>query len=168
MLAGQVLQKGCETYAANVFPKSFNAEAAQDEPKLQRAEATSETQMPVTIVNDHSYRKAISIRAQDQYFDIPASLWWVLRKGGVMSRASVSNFRSRTHKVEQSKVTRPHYIDFKSKMSVGKWFERNLMYLVEIGAERCGEGVDLFQEQHFTEFGARQSNSCPSSVDMHP
>lgn len=44
------------TYVAEMVSKAFYAEAPEHKPYLQRSKAAAEGKMPVSIINDRSYR----------------------------------------------------------------------------------------------------------------
>ena len=74
----------------------------------------------------------------------PASPSILLRKGGVMSSASVKLFLSLTHRPEQSKLTNPHYGISQSTTAEAKTQSNVHSYLVEVDADRVRELIDCW------------------------
>ena len=74
--------------------------------------------------------------------------------------------RERTHIPEQSKLTRPHYInaDTSAKIQL-KGVRDNLM---EVDTDTVRPCVETAHEESFTIFGTGQDNTEPRTVNMHP
>lgn len=98
------------TYTSDITLETINPVSSEDKPHLERPESPTESEMPITIVNNLSYEMILRSKKKNslQVAIVPESPSLVLKKGGVISKASVNNVRSRTQNAEQSKFTRPH------------------------------------------------------------
>lgn len=153
--------------------ESIDAKTPKYKPDFQRTEPSAKAQMPVAIVNDRpcpSFDQR-SCPPDGQSFSrrniVPSSLCLFRRNSGVISRASVRRFRSRTHRVEQSKFTKPHSKST-SEVRIYAHARESLTDLVEVRAERVCIAVDFIQIAFGPVFRACKGYARPRGIHMHP